>query len=380
MHKEVNAKKVVGMIAGLILSLVLLIVALMAVKIRTVQGNEIGVKETWSGVDPTPLQPGTYILFPGWTQTIYTYDLSTQLFALNDDKNYKGRDGDSYHVQSQEGQTLAISLNLRWRLDPTKIVQLHTTVRNNFEEKLVRPTVLRIVKDEATVRKAIAAYSGEGLVELQKVIEKDLENPQGDLAARGIIAESFVIDGIQLDENYIGEIKARQVATQRKLRADEETKAAEAQALKVKAEAQADYNKQVVEAERDKAVGILAAEQAAQKQVIAAKADAEKVELAAKANKKQVVLAAEAEKEAGLLKGAAITAIGAAEAEATKLKLAAYAVPGSDNYTKIMVAESFAKSMWSVKGYLPANMSVNVLSENFTRSVESLLGGGKNAK
>ena len=53
-----------------------------------VEGNEIGVKETWDGgVEAQPLQPKTYVLFPGFTQKVFIYDMSSQVFVMNDQAN-----------------------------------------------------------------------------------------------------------------------------------------------------------------------------------------------------------------------------------------------------------------------------------------------------
>lgn len=366
------------LIFGGIGSLILLVAFTVAFDVVTVEGNQIGVKETWSeGVDPDPLMPKTYFLFIG--QTIYTYDMSSQIFVMNDVASTKekgiGREKDAYHVQSSEGQDMWISMNVRWRFDPVKIVHLHKTYRGHFEEKLIRPTVMLIVKNQATRRKAIEAFSGDSLVKLQTDIFSDLIDPKGELRDAGIIVENFVIEGIRLDEKYIGEIRARQVATQQKLRAEEETKAAEAMALKAQAEARADYNKRVVEAERDKQVGVLKAEEDAQKRVLDAEAKSKQVIIAAEADKKQVVFAAEAEKEAGTLKAQAIEALGKAEAEATKLRLSAYAVPGADAFVRIEIAKHMSRGFENIRGYLPANMSVNVLSENFLNSINQMMGG-----
>lgn len=354
---------------------------------HTIQGNQIGVMETWSdGVVEKPLGPGTYMRFRP-TQTIYSYDIGMQVFVMNDEKDvekkgkkskdasYAGADEDAFHVQSAEGQEMVISLIVQWRIDQSKIIILHTESRNNVEQIVVRPVVMRIVKDEATKRKAIEAYSGDGLIKLQQDIQRRLLAKDCELTERGIIVETFVIEGITLDKDYIGEIRARQVATQRKLRSDEETRAAEAEALKAKAHAQIDYNKRVVEAERDKQVGILKAQQEAEMQVVAAKAEAQKTELAAKADQMRVVLGAEGEKQAGLLKAQAIEALGKAKAEATRLELSAYSVQGSDNYTRIQLGKAMAEAQSGIKGYLPANLSVNVLSENFMKSIDSFMKG-----
>ena len=361
--------------------------SIMMVDIVTVHGNEVGVLETWQdGVVNEPKVPKTYILIPGFMKEIYIYDVSSRVFVMNDtaEQIARGRRQDSYLVQSAEGQDMRISLNVQWRIDPENVIHIHKTVRRDIEEKILRPGIMRIVKDSATTRIAIDAYSGQGLVKLQSEIFDRMVSPEGELRTRGVIVENFVIEGIGLDQEYVGEIKAKQVAIQRELRAREETKAAEAEALRARAEAQKDYEKQVVEARRDKEVGVLEFEMKAEQEVLkataearqvvlAAEAAAQQVELAANAQKKQTVLAAEGEKEAGELRAKAILAIGEAEAQATKLKLSAYAVEGADAFIKIEVAEQLAEGFKNIRGYLPQDMKINLLSESFLDALRQVI-------
>ena len=378
------SNKLIGLlvVVGVIIA-ALTAVSIMTVDITTVHGNEIGVLETWQdGVVDEPKIPKTYILIPGFMKEIYIYDVSSQVFVMNDtaEQIARGRRQDSYLVQSAEGQDMRISLNVQWRIDPKNVIHIHKTVRRDIEEKILRPGIMRIVKDSATTRIAIEAYSGVGLVKLQSEIFDRMVAPDGELRSRGVIVENFVIEGIGLDREYVGEIKAKQVAIQRELRAREETKAAESEALRARADAQKDYEKQVVEARRDKEVGVLNFEMKAEQEVLQATADAtkvvlaaeaasKKVELAARAQKKQTVLAAEGEKEAGELRAKAILAIGEAEAQATKLKLSAYAVEGADAFIKIEVAKQMAAGFKNIRGYLPQDMKINLLSESFLDAV-----------
>lgn len=358
----------------------LLILTLIIFKFETVHGNQIGVLETWTGgVDQNPYPARTYFLFPGFSQTMYTYPLSVQVFVMNDKTDAQGeiaegREQDSYLVQSAEGQDMHISLNVQWRIDPVKVIEIHKTVREHITEKMLRPVVMRVVKDRATSRTAIEAYSGRGLVELQSDIFKDLIDTDGELRQRGIIVENFVIEGIRLDPKYIGEITERQVATQRKLKADEQTKAAQAEALRAEAEAQADLKKRVVEAERDKQVGILNAEKEARQQILSAEAAKQKVVLAAEANQQKLVLEATGTRDAKLLEAQGILAVGQAEAAAQKLRLSAYAVAGADAFVKIEVAKAFAEAHKNIKGYLPTDMNIFTLGENFLGAISKVVG------
>lgn len=335
--------------------------------ITTVQGNEVGVLETWKdGVIDEAHAAKTYILFPGFMKEMYKYPISTQTYVMNDtpsniERVAEGREKDSYKIQSQEGQDMHVSMNLMYHLDATQIVTLHKEVRREWEERIIRPLLLRKVKDSATTFKAINAYSGDGLVRLQANIQAALEPA---LASRGIIVENFAIEGIKLDDNYIGEIKERQVQVQAELRARQEQTTNLAKAEAARSAALADKYKAVVQAERDKEVGILAAEK-----------EARVVVVNAEARKEQVVLSAQGEQEASVLRSQAILAIGRSEAEAKKLQLSAWAVPGAENFVRIEVAKAFAVAHQNVKGYLPEGMNISVLGKNFADSVDSVMVG-----
>lgn len=382
----------VGKIVTLVLVIVGLFAAFMLVKIKTVSGNELGVLETWGdGVVQTPLPPKTHVFFPGFNKTVYTYDMGMNVLVYNDkssnvEKVAQGREHDAYIVQSADQQDMRISFRLQWRRRADAVIKLHTIARDDVEERVLRTPVLNVVKNQATTRTALDAYSGAGLVKLQNDILKELQS-NAELKEY-VTIDGFVIEHIGLDKKYTEEIVQRQIAIQEKLKNEAKTQAASAAAEMAKATAQADYEKTLVEARRDKEKGILDAEQKAQQQVLAAEASAKQVIAAAQASAKQVELAAEAEKNRNVLiasgereaaenKSKAILALGQAEAEAQKLKLSAYAVPGADAFVKIEVAKSFAMGVQNIKGYLPEKMTANLIAENFDKGVNVLVGGSE---
>jgi len=382
----------VMIIGGVVAAFLLLIAIMVLVEITTVSGNEVGVKETWtSGVVTETYAPKTYFLFPGYSQTMYRYDMSPQIYVMNDrvdDERANGRKHDAYEAKSSDNQAMKMWLALQWKYDATKLIGIHKTYRTHagmrnwddiIEERLIRQNLMSAVNTESTKHKAIDAYSGDGFVALQQAIADRLQDPNGELRTQGIIVDTFVIEKIELDAAYIGEINKRQVAQQRELRARQEELAALAEAQKVKAEAQSDYEKQIVEANREKQKVVLASEAAAAQQINEAKAAAERQVLAAKADAEKVVLAANAEKAAGEARASAIKAIGDAEAGATRAKLSAYAEKGADAYTRVEIAKQVAIAFGNVKGYLPEGMSVNLLSGQFQQAVESLLSGGQHS-
>lgn len=373
-------KTPVSLIVAAIVLAIGLVLTLISVEFVTIKGNEIGVKETWGGgVSDTILQPKTHVI-SRWTTDIIKYDASSQVFVMNDKPiaNEKGigRERDAYLVQSAEGQDMKISLNLRWRLDPSKLVSLHKTVRQDMEEKIIRPVVMRVVKDEATKKKAIDAYSGEGLVLLQSSIQTSLTGSgEGkELSERGIIVENFVIEHIELDPKYIEEIKGKQIATQKTLRAAEEQKAADAEALVAKAKAQAEYNTKLVAQQLLATNMVIQAQADNERVIIAARAQQQQLQIEAEGQKQKLTLEAEGKKAAMLATAEGTLAMGKAEAASKELLLKAYAVPGSDNWVRTQVAESAAKAFSGIRGYLPEKMTINTFADNFVKAVDVSTG------
>lgn len=373
------------LVLGGILIAAVTLVAWFSMDIVHVQGSEEGVIETWDGgVLPQSYGPKTYVLnrLPFWQETMYVYNVASRVFVMNNKRSadgevHAGRALDAYEVQSSEGQKLTISLNVRWHPAREKIVELHKSTRGAFEETLLRPAIMRIVKDEATRLSALTAYSGAGLVALQQSIQAHLVDESAEIFQRGIVVENFVIEDIKLDPNYVKEIEAKQIAVQATLRAQEEKKANDAKAEAAKAAAMIDLNTQVVAAERDKQTGILSAEKAKQVTILAAEGQRSQVELAAAAEKAKRVLEAEGEKEAGYLKGEAILAVGKAEAEAKRLQLSAYAAEGSEQLVRIEVARALASGMSNIHGYLPQDLQVHYLTGNFQAALDRLVGGAE---
>ena len=365
-------------IVGLVLALV---VGISVVKVRTIDGDEMAVLEDWNGVRKEPIGPGTYFFvmnpLTDGQVSVYPYKTGMQLYVMNDKDNgeeiAEGRIADAYVVQSSDQQDMRISMRMQWKRRPDKLVNLHMNSRKNVEENIIRTPFLNIVKNQATLRTALDAYSGPGLVSLQDDILKNLRTSK-ELNDYIEVVE-FVIEHIGLNKEYTDQIVARQVAVQERLKNIEQTKAAEAAAEKAKAVAQADYEKTLVEARRDKEKGILDAERIAQQNVLRAEADAKQVALQAEAEKNRNVLIAQGEREAAENRAEAILALGQAEAEAKKLQLSAYAVPGADAFVKIEVAKSFATGVQNVKGYLPEKMSVNLLADQFEKGVNILVNG-----
>jgi regulator of protease activity HflC (stomatin/prohibitin superfamily) len=173
-------------------------------------------------------------------------------------------------------QPASFSITLQYRLDPSKLVFLHKKAQNSYEDLVIKPALTRIISDQATELEVLDFYSGKGRVALQKNIEAAITSHK-NLSEVGIRVETFVIDRIELDAKFVAEITGRQLATQQKLRSIEEAKAAQENANKVQAVAQANKLKRIVEAEASKQEQIKGAEANNESRILAAKAQAQEI-------------------------------------------------------------------------------------------------------
>jgi regulator of protease activity HflC (stomatin/prohibitin superfamily) len=366
---------------------VVVILGLSTFSAKTISGNQVGVRETWNGgVDPNPLPPKTYF-YNRWTTQIYAYETSGQVYAMNDkDEPFaEGRRVDPLIVNSRDNQQVVFHILVTWRIDPGHVISLHKNYRDNIDERLLRPAIVKAVSVRATLQDAIDLYSGEKLNQLRTDVEHDLKDPNGNLTTNGIVVDSFVIEKPTfMNKEYVDNIEKRQVQIIIQSRAHEEQLANEALALAAKSAAQKSLNEQVVQADAAKQVAILQQEATAQQSIIQTSANAKNAVTQQEAESKKIVLAAQAEagrqvaiseasKTAELNRAIAIEAVGKAQAAANQLLLTSYSVPGADLYTRIQVAQSFAQAINNVRFY-PPNATFNTVASDFDKGLSLLVG------
>lgn len=379
-----------GLMGIAILFVIVLILFFTAFSFKTIAGNEVGVKETWGGgVEPNSLPPKTYWI-NNWTEDIYVYPTSGRVFVMNDksdrDENFaEGRRSDALQVNSKDNQKVNFHIILTWRIDPAYVINLHKSYRDNIEERLIRPEIVRAVGTRATVEDAIALYSGERLNNLRKQVEDELRAENGRMRQSGIIVDSFVIEKPEFpNKDYIDAIEKRQLAIITETRAKEQEKANIALAAAAKAEALTQQNKELVAAETDRQRQVLQQRAISEREIIAADAaaknvitretaEAEKITIAAKAEAARNIAISEAQKQAELNRAVGIEAVGRAEAEAKKLTFIAYAGQGGDNYTRIQVAEAYAKANNTIR-FFPSNATYNTIASDFNKGLNLLVG------
>lgn len=264
------------------------------------EGNEVGVQQDWGGVKDDLMLPGTHI-YNNFILDVHKYSIGTQKITFDSDSTNQDAEWLSIPVEVGEngGQKASISMSCNYRLDQTKVISIHKQgLGKSYESVVLKREIVDTVNEIARPHKsALDLYSGSGFVNFKNAVDKALRE-NTFLVDKGLLIENTIIYQVHLDKNYEAEIAAKQIAQQQALRKQEETKAAQEEAKRIFAMAQAEVEKVRQEAESKKIQMVTAAEAAAQK----------------------TVLDAEAERDSNLARAAGELAIGKARAEVAQLQ------------------------------------------------------------
>lgn len=297
--KRVNNFKVkLWSIIGGVSFLILLIAAFQFIGFVEVKGHQAAVVEGYyntlgmtKGVQKDLLNNGRHFYVPALSRP-YVYNVGTDNFIMGDPKYYKNEGtqfADFGPLTIKCGgrgneQPATFSVTLQFHLDTDNLTTLHRYAQHQYKDRIIKPALTNIIKSLTVEQHVLDFYTGVGYNKLQKDIEERIKTDP-TLSEVGIVVDTFVLDQIDLDPAYEAEIQGRQLATQQKLRADEEAKAAESIALKKQAIANAKKLERIVAAEADKQEKIKAAEAQNESRILAAKAEAQEIKQKATAER-----------------------------------------------------------------------------------------------
>lgn len=334
-----------------ILGIIVLVLILTTFRMVKVEGDEVAVRQDWSkGVLPDVWGPGTHF-YLGWTTDVYKYDIGTQKATFDDKSSNPGAEFPRIIVNVGEngGQAIWIAMSINYRmgwddssagpiLSPEKIVKIHKDgIGRTYEEVIIKRTVVDVVNKIARPYDALTIYSGKGFVDFKNKIESELKN-HPVFKERGIYVENTIIYKVYLDEAYEREIAGKQLAIQQTLRKKEETKAAEEEAKRAFAQAQATVEVTRQDAEAKKIITIKQAE-----------ADKEQQILQAEGEKQKRVLQAEGDRDANLAQASGVLAVGKANAEVAQLQRdAMYAGESGARRAQVDIANAQAEKVKSM--------------------------------
>ena len=95
-----------------------------------------------SGTRPGTLQPGVHFVKP-LLERIVLFDTRDHVLATS----AEGKEASGLHVQSKEGLQVGVAVTVRYRLEPSKLDDIHAHLPAPVEHELVPPVVASVFRE-----------------------------------------------------------------------------------------------------------------------------------------------------------------------------------------------------------------------------------------
>lgn len=177
-------------------------------------GARAVVFNSLTGLKPQPLGEGLHLLLPV-VETPILYDVRTQTYTMASQRSESQSLGDdALKVLSADGQQITLDVSVRFRLDPAKVSHLHQTIGPSYVDKVIRPEVRTVMRNELALHRAIAVFSEER-EEIQENVEQQLSSI---FAENDLILQNVLLRNVRFSDQFQTAIEQKQIAEQEKER------------------------------------------------------------------------------------------------------------------------------------------------------------------
>ncbi len=248
------------------LAILLLVAAILLTSVGAglvfLQADEYGVVISAfqpNGYRLQPLGPGLHWIIP-FVESVQKYSIAKQTYTMATASSEGAVQGDdSIQARTKDGQQVFLDASVIYAIDPAKLIQLHITWQNRYEQNVVRPVA------RAAIRDAVSQFGVEEIVstkrnELEQAIRDEIST---NLAANNITMTDFLLRNIRFSDEYAAAVEQKQIAEQQ---------AQQAKFVVEQRKQEAEQARQVAQGQADAAV--IAAQGAAQSRIIQADAEA----------------------------------------------------------------------------------------------------------
>jgi regulator of protease activity HflC (stomatin/prohibitin superfamily) len=227
---------------------ILAIVGVAAIVLSTVSAGLVFVQPTERGVvisafapkgyRENALEPGLHWIIP-FVENVVRYDTTIHTYTMSIATNEGQVQGDdSISARTLDGQEIFVDASVIYKVDPAKVVQVHITWQNRYDNDLVRAQARGIIRDVISQYRVDEVVSGKR-AEMTAKVREALATKLSD---NGLLLEDYVLRNIAFSTEYGASIEQKQIAEQQAQQAKfvVETKRQEAEQARQTAQGAAD--------------------------------------------------------------------------------------------------------------------------------------------
>jgi len=223
------------------------------------------------------LEPGLQWIVP-FMENTQTYTISRRTYTMSavSQEGQKAGD-DAIQARTKDGQQVSIDASVIYSIDPGKIIDLHITWQNRYEEGLVRPSVRGIIRD------VVSQYSVEEVVSTKRVqMEREIsESIATSFKENSLILAQFVMRDVHFSKEYAAAVEQKQIAEQQALQAAQVVAQKKQEAEQARQVAQGKADATVIASEAEGKAKIIQAKAEAESRLVQAEAEAKALKLIA---------------------------------------------------------------------------------------------------
>jgi regulator of protease activity HflC (stomatin/prohibitin superfamily) len=206
--------------ASIVIGMIVVSIVLTAVSAGLVflQADQVGIVISAfqpNGYRSQPMGPGLHWIIP-FVENVKSYSISKQTYTMATSAGEGQVTGDdSIQCRTKDGQQVYIDASVIYSIDPARLVSLHITWQDRYEDLVVRPVV------RASIRDAVSQYGVEEIVstkrsELEQTISDEIKT---GLTANDLIMVDFLLRNIRFSDEYAAAVEQKQIAEQQALQA-----------------------------------------------------------------------------------------------------------------------------------------------------------------
>jgi regulator of protease activity HflC (stomatin/prohibitin superfamily) len=213
-----------------------------------------------NGYRTQPLGPGLHWIIP-FFENVKAYSVARQTYTMSSTPAEGQVNGDdAIEARTKDGQQVYIDASIIYSIDPAKLIQLHITWQDRYQDNVIRPVT------RAAIRDSVAQYGVEEIVSTKRTQLEDAIRGeiQRRLENNNLVMSDFLLRNIRFSDQYAQAVEQKQIAEQQAL---------QAKLVVEQKKNEAEQARQVAQGQADAAV--IAAKGSADARVIQAQAEAQ---------------------------------------------------------------------------------------------------------
>ncbi len=167
----------------------------------------------FSGMHPVVLSEGVHFLFP-FIDQVTVYNTLSQTYTIQSGIEKQGTKQEKVYglwMPTRDGMKIGIDVTVRYRLDPSQLVELHRNVGLAYEAKIVHPLVQNMVRIVIAQFRASELFTNQYRFAQEEIFARLKEAFIQD----GVLCEAIFLENIHFPPGYEATLQQEMLAAQK---------------------------------------------------------------------------------------------------------------------------------------------------------------------